>query len=188
MKLPMKKATKSQASHKLGSPEERYEMLFNSMLNGFALHEIICDESGKPINYRFLEVNPAFEKMTGLKASEIIGKTVLDVLPSVEKFWIETYGEVALTGKPTQFEHYSTSLDKFFEVNAFSPTKNQFATLFLDITERKKTLEKLNEALGETKKMLDVMTGRELKMFEQKNRIQNLEKKIIDLGGEIPKE
>ena len=83
--------------------ERQYQMLFQEMLDGFALHEIICDAAGQPVDYRFLAVNPAFEKMTGLKAAQIVNRTVLDVLPGMERHWIETYGKVALSGEPAFF-------------------------------------------------------------------------------------
>jgi len=117
--------------------EHNYHTLFNQMLDGFAQHEIICDSQGRPINYRFLAVNPAFERMTGLKANDILGKTVLDVMPSTEAYWIETYGQVALTGKPVFLENYSRTLSKWFQVSAFRPAANQFACVVSDITERK---------------------------------------------------
>ncbi|MDT8284132.1 MAG: PAS domain S-box protein, partial [Thermovirgaceae bacterium] len=75
--------------------EQEYQTLFREMLDGFALHEIICDEDGKPADYRFLAVNPAFERMTGFKAEEMLGKTVLTVMPGTEPSWIEAYGKVA---------------------------------------------------------------------------------------------
>jgi PAS domain S-box-containing protein len=118
--------------------EQDYSMLFHKMLNGFALHEIICDESGKPTDYRFLAVNPVFERMTGLKAEKIVGRTVLEVMPYTEYNWIETYGKVAMTGTPIFFENYSSELNKYFEISAFRPNPNQFACIFADITERKK--------------------------------------------------
>ncbi len=119
--------------------EEDYRLLFNKMLDGFALHEIICDEQGKPIDYRFLAINPAFEKLTGLKAEELVGRTVQEVMPGTEQHWIDIYGKVALTGEPANFENYSTELNRYFEVNAFRPAANQFACIFLDISERKLT-------------------------------------------------
>ncbi len=76
-----------------------FENLKESIFSGFAIHEIITDESGKAINYRFLEVNPRFEQITSLLAKDIIGKTVLEFLPHIEYSWIEIYGEVALKGK-----------------------------------------------------------------------------------------
>ena len=90
--------------------EERYQTLFREMLDGLALHEIICDEQGRPIDYRFLAVNPAFERLTGLAAATVVGKTVLEVLPTTESYWIETYGRVALTGEPAFLKNYSQAL------------------------------------------------------------------------------
>jgi PAS domain S-box-containing protein len=117
--------------------EENYRILFREMLEGFALHEIICDEEGKPADYRFLAVNPAFERMTGLKAEKIISRTVLEVLPETERHWIETYGKVALTGEPVFFVNYSAGLKKYFEITAFRPAYGRFACIFSDITVRK---------------------------------------------------
>ncbi|WP_051434509.1 sensor histidine kinase [Desulfonatronum lacustre] len=117
--------------------EEQYQTLFREMLDGFALHEIICNESGEPTDYRFLAVNPAFERATGLRGEDLIGKTVLEVLPGTERSWIEIFGRVALTGEPAVFDNYAAELQKHFVVTAFSPTTGQFASIFSDITDRK---------------------------------------------------
>ena len=126
--------------------EQQYKTLFHEMLDGFALHEIICDQEGNPVDYRFLAVNPAFERMTGLKATDLVGRTVLEVLPQTEPHWIATYGQVALTGKPFHFENYSVDLQKYFEVSAFQPMPNTFACTFIDITERMRAGEALRES------------------------------------------
>ena len=131
------------AEEALKLSEERYRLLFNKMIDGFALHDIICDKQGLPSDYRFLEVNPAFEKLTGLRAADIIGKTVLEVLPNTEPEWIATYGRVALTGGSAYFENYAQELGKYFEVTAFSPKKGQFACIFTDITARKQAEKEL---------------------------------------------
>ncbi len=139
--------------------EENYRMLFREMLDGFALHEIICDGEGNPTDYRFRSINPAFEQMTGLKEKEIVGRTVLDVLPSIERNWIGIYGKVALTGEPAVFESYSAELKKHFAVTAFRPAPKQFACIFADITERKKAEEeqaKLEAQLQQAQKMESV--------------------------------
>ncbi len=130
--------------------ERRFRTLFNSMLDAFALHEIKCDSDGRPVDYVFLEVNPAFEQITGLKAAEIVGKSVLSVLPATESFWIETYGQVALTGKAVRFENYSAGLAKYFEVIAYCPDHGKFATIFQDVTQRKKSEEIFNAILKGT--------------------------------------
>ncbi len=121
--------------------EQNYQTLFREMIDGFALHEIICDDLGHPINYRILAVNPAFERLTGLRGESLIGKTILDVLPSIESCWIETCGQVALTGQPACFESYAQDSDRHFQVTAFRPAKNQFACMLVDITERKRAEE-----------------------------------------------
>ncbi len=135
---------------------QNYQTLFREMLDGFAVHEIIRDGAETPIDYRFLAVNPAFERMTGVKAADIVGKTVRQAMPSIEPYWIETYGRVARTGEPAHFENYSGDLQKHFEVTAFRPAPNQFACLFIDITERKKAeaeRELLQSQLVQARKM-----------------------------------
>ncbi|MCL4301117.1 MAG: PAS domain S-box protein [Anaerolineae bacterium] len=119
--------------------EEQYRLLFTEMLSAFALHEIITNEAGQPIDYRFISVNAAFEEMTGLPAKDIIGKTVREVIPGIEPSWIERYGRVALTGSSIQFEDYVHDIKKYFEVRAYCPKQGQFAVIFQDITERKRT-------------------------------------------------
>ncbi|MFH1137286.1 MAG: PAS domain S-box protein [Pseudomonadota bacterium] len=119
--------------------ERNYQTLFREMLDGFALHEIIRDAEGRPADYRFVAVNPAFERMTGLRAEDIVGRTVLDALPGTEPHWIETYGQVALGGEPVFFENYSRELNKYFEVTAFRPAAGQFACIFQDVTDRKRS-------------------------------------------------
>ncbi len=108
------------------------------MPNGFALHEIICDEENRPCDYRFLAVNAAFERIVGLSAEQVVGRTIMEILPRTEAYWIEAYGRVALTGESNRFENYSRSLGKYFEVLVFSPEPGQFGTVFTDITERRR--------------------------------------------------
>ncbi len=135
--------------------EERYGLLFREMLNGFALHEIVCDGRGDPVDYRFLAVNPAFERMTGLNGSQIVGRTVLEVMPGTERRWIEDYGRVALTGEPIHFESYAAELGKHFEVTAYRPAPRQFACIFADVTGRREAEEALREERERLRMILD---------------------------------
>ncbi|MBU0610661.1 MAG: PAS domain S-box protein, partial [Armatimonadetes bacterium] len=114
-----------------------------NMLNGFALHEMIFDDDGRPADYRFLEVNATFETMTGFDRAAAVGKTVRELLPGLEPEWVETYGQVTLTGEPARFEQYSASLGRWFSVLAFSPQRGQFATVVEDITDRRRAEEAL---------------------------------------------
>jgi diguanylate cyclase (GGDEF)-like protein/PAS domain S-box-containing protein len=123
--------------------EEKWRLLFENMTTGFALHDVICDEQGKVVDYRFLEINPAYEQLTGLKASSIIGRTVLEVLPGTEPYWIEIFGCVALSGEPTSYENYSKELGRWYQVRTFCPKIGQFAVIVSDITERKNFEESL---------------------------------------------
>ncbi len=134
---------RKRAETALSSSQAQYEQLFKGMNDGFALHEIICDETGKPVDYRFLAINPAFERLTGLKGVDLIGRTVKEVVPGTEPTWIERYGAVALTGKAAHFEEFSASLNKHFEVNAYRPADGQFACIFVDITDRKQAEQAL---------------------------------------------
>jgi PAS domain S-box-containing protein len=141
--------------------ERNFQILFQEMLDGFALHEIICDENGTPADYRFLAVNPAFERMTGLKGQDVVGKTVRELLPDTEPLWIETYGKVALTGEPAFFESYSKALNKHFQVTSFQPKPNQFACIFVDTTDIKKANQEkqaLEAQLQQAQKMQAIGT------------------------------
>jgi PAS domain S-box-containing protein len=136
--------------------EMQYMNLFNNMLDAFAIHELILDTDNNPKDYRFLLVNPVFESMTGLKGKDIIGKTVREVLPETEQYWIDTYSQVALTGEAIRFEHYSRELDSYFEVCAYCPEPGQFACIFQNITRRKKAeyeQQELENQLRQSHKM-----------------------------------
>jgi PAS domain S-box-containing protein len=136
--------------------EEDYAKLFASMPYGFALHEMVLDGHGRAVDYVFLNANPAFERLTGLKVQHIRGRRVREVLPATEIEWITRYARVALHGEPLQFESFSRALGKFFEVTAYSPAPGQFVTLFHDVTRRKQAeedREKLKNMLSQAEKM-----------------------------------
>lgn len=141
------------AEKKIRDSERKYRLLFENMIGGFALHDIVLDADGKPVDYIFLEANNAFERITGLKREDIIGKKITEILPKIKKDpadWIGRYGKVAMTGQEIHFESYSQSLDKYFSVLAFSPHEGQFATIFTNITEHKsaeKRITHLNRLL-----------------------------------------
>lgn len=126
-----------------------YEELFRQMLEGFAVHEFIFDDQGKPVDYRFLSINPAFEEMLGLRAEDILGKTVLELLPGTEPVWIERYANIVLTGEPDCFDNYSKELGKHFLVTGFRNAPGQFATLVTDVTEQKRYEQALVKARSE---------------------------------------
>ena len=142
---------------RLEQSEAGFRSLFTEMRSGFALHEIICDAAGTPVDYRFLSVNPAFEEMTGLSASTLIGKRALEILPNLEPTWIAQYGRVALTGEPAAFEDYNIDLKKYFDVRAFRPQPGQFGVMVLDITERRQAEIALAQEKSLLRRVIDTI-------------------------------
>jgi PAS domain S-box-containing protein len=134
---------RARAEEALVRSEARYRGLFDHMSEGFALHEIICDEDNRPVDYRFIEINDSFERLTGLTRELASGKLVSEVIPNLEPYWVQAYGEVALTGQPIHLENYSEALGRYYDVYVYSPNPRQFATIFTDVTERKQAEARL---------------------------------------------
>lgn len=141
------------ARQALEASETRFRSLFQNMPAGFALHEMIYNENGEAVDYRFLQVNPAFEEMTGLNGKNVLGRTINEVIPNTEPVWLETYAGVVETGRPANIEDFAASLNKYFSVRAFCPAPGQFATVFYDITKRRLAeaeLQRLSIAIEQT--------------------------------------
>jgi|GEM_PF-3384084 len=149
---------KYNARKELLESEEKFRLLISQMHQGLAVHEVIYDNRGNVVDYRFLEVNDSFEKVTGLKREKIIGKTVLEVLPGTEPYWIKKFGEVVKTGVPLTFEDYSRELNKYFEVNVYRNQPNQFAAIFFDTTYRKNAEEELRRSEEKFRSLYDNST------------------------------
>lgn len=131
----------------LQASEGRYRSLFDSMTQGFALHEIVCDAGGAPCDYRFLDLNTAFERLTGLTRAQVVGRLLSEVLPREADRgpWVEKYGRVALEGTPVRFAAPSMELGRHYEVYAYRPAPRQFAVVFIDVTESERAAEVLRE-------------------------------------------
>jgi PAS domain S-box-containing protein len=143
--------------------EVRYRNLFDTLMEGFCTVEMIFDAAGKPVNFRYLEVNPAFETQTGLKDPE--GKLVTDLIPNLEPHWFETIGKVALTGEPVHFESEAKNLGRHYDFYAYrvgDADSSRVAILFNDVTARKvaeiksrhhlvrlELLNRITQAIGE---------------------------------------
>ena len=147
MELEVKKRTaqleESYAS--LRDSEEHYQTLFNSIDEGFCTIEVIFDQNNKPNDYKFLEMNPAFGKQTGLIDAK--GKLVSDLAPDLDEMWFKIYGKVALTGNPKRFINEAKPFNRWYDIYAFKVNKKnrEVAVLFNDITKYKEVETELRE-------------------------------------------
>jgi two-component system CheB/CheR fusion protein len=135
------------AEEALRESELRYRSLFEKMDEGFCVVEMIYDAAGKPVDYRFVEANPAFEKHTGFHDG--LGKTIRELVPNHDEHWFEIYGRVARTGEPTRFENPAVAMGREYDVFAFpvgEEANRRVGILFKDITNQKRAEEALREA------------------------------------------
>jgi PAS domain S-box-containing protein len=132
-----------QAQEERKRSEERYRLLFETMLEGFALHKMIFDSLGNPIDYQFLAVNPAFEKITGYSAKEVVGRKVSQIFSLLDENLVKRYGRVVTTGIPAKFIDHNIEMNRYFQVTAFRPQKDHFACFFENITERKRAEDRI---------------------------------------------
>jgi PAS domain S-box-containing protein len=125
---------RKQAEEILKESEARFHSLYSTMTEGVALHRLVRDPAGQVVDYMIMDVNPAFETHTGLLAQDVVGKTASEAYGS--RPYLDQYIQVATSGKPLQFETYYAPLDKTFSISVVAPTRDQFATIFRNISER----------------------------------------------------
>lgn len=145
------------AEEALRQSEERFRSLFLSIDEGFCIVEMIFDATGKPVDYRFEQANPAFSRLTGLENP--VGKTARELVPDLEEFWFETYGRVAVTGQSIRFENISEPMQRWFDVYASrlgDADSRRLAIVFNNTTERKQA----NEQLRRGAELLNVLIDR----------------------------
>ncbi len=140
-------------AQRLADSDQRYRTLFDAIDAGFCVIEMKFDEHGRPVDYRFLETNPAFERQTGL--ADAVGRWMTDLAPTHEQHWFDIYGEVALSRRPVRFENNAEALQRWFEVQAMpvgDPAEHRVAILFNDVSGRRsaeRALQALTDSLRE---------------------------------------
>lgn len=151
---------KNRLEARLRESERRYRMMFEGMTNGFSLGEVICDDGGLPVDYHFLAINPAFEKMTGISPDHLDGSASLkkSLSGKTGQALIERFGRVALNGGSEHFEVHLNNIDRDLNITAYSPLPGQFAAILEDITERRRAEKQLRESYSRQERSLKRMT------------------------------
>lgn len=153
LKIFHDRTAEDRAARELADSDLRYRTLFNSIDAGFCIFEMKFDEAGRPVDYRFIETNPAFERLTGLV--DAVGKWMRDLAPAHEQHWFDIYGEVATSRRPVRFENHAEALHRWYEVQAMpigEPSELRVAALFSDVSARRSAetaLQALTHSLRE---------------------------------------
>ena len=139
-------SSRKSLEEKLRSSEEKFRLLFENMINCFSLYEVIVNDQGEAVDYRYLMVNKTYEIQMNLRSEDIVGKTQLEIDPLADQEMIRKYCEVGLTGNPLHLEYFSESLNRHFSTFTYSPQKGLFASVVEDITEKKEMENALKES------------------------------------------
>ena len=178
-----------QAEESFRESEMKYHTLFNSLIEGFCIIEMVFDAEGRPVDYRFLEINPVFEKQTGLHNAE--GKLMREFAPDHEAHWFEIYGKIALTGEPARFQNEAKELNRWYDVYAFrfgGPESKKVAICFSDITDRKQAEEALRESEQRFRSVLDNSLDCIYRLNLQTGRYEYISPSVEKVVGFSPEE
>ena len=163
--------------------ESRFKSLFTHLRSSISLYQVETRDGAEPVDYRFLLVNPEYERVTGKKAMEVVGSTLLSLFPRTEAVWLETFKTVCATGEPARIESFSVELNQYIELVVFVPQPGQLALLGSDISERKLAELKIQEQLDELNRWHSATLGREDRVLQLKREVNEL----LMRSGEAPR-
>jgi two-component sensor histidine kinase/PAS domain-containing protein len=164
----------------LAESKNKYKTLYNSINEGLALHKIIYNEKGVVKNYIILDVNPAYEEILGITREKVVGKLATEVYGTEKPPYIEIYGLIAESGRPSNFDTYFEPMDKHFRISAFSCKKGFFATAFEDISDRKKREINIETSLNEKETLLREIHHRVKNNMQIVSSLLNLQSRYVD--------
>ncbi len=169
-----------EAEEKLKESENKYHSLYSSMNEGLAIHKLLYNSQGKPVDYIITDVNPAYEKILGLERNQVIGKKATEVYGGLEAPYLELYASVAESGKPAQFETYYKPMDKYFRISVTSPDKGKFATVFEDISLRKNAEDEIKASLKQKELLLQEIHHRVKNNLQIISSLLNLQESYVE--------
>ncbi len=167
--------------------ERKFFNLYSSMNEGVCIHELVFGTDNQLVNYRILDVNPAYEKIIGIKASEVCNRLATDVYNTTPPPYMDIYAKVAQTGKPTFFETYYSPMEKYFQISVFSPEKNNFVTVFSDISDKKIIEQSLRKSKERFRSLVEA-TSDWIWEIDENLRYTYASSKIKDILGYEPEE
>jgi PAS domain S-box-containing protein len=139
----------------LADRERKYRSLVEAMAEGVAIHELVLDNAGNIVDYRIIDINPAYEKHTGLTREQTLGKRSTELYGTAEAPYLDIFAPIALNGGHRDFETYFAPMDKHFRISVFSPAPGQFATIFIDISQNKRHEEELRRSEEKFRQLLE---------------------------------
>jgi PAS domain S-box-containing protein len=172
----------AQLFDEIKNSEEKYHSLYSSMNEGVALHELIYNNHQEPVDYIIIDINPAYERIIGLKRNEVVGMKASEIYGTGTPPYMELYAPVAEKGESKEFETYFEPMAKHFHISVISPGKGKFATIFEDITERKTSEENLQKTLKRFYIILSNMKASVLLVTED-SRVEFVNQAFCDYFG-----
>ncbi len=176
-----------EATAGLRESETKFRSLFENINAAVALHEIIADEAGRPVDFVLLDVNPKYEEMIQLGASKIVGRRAMEVMPNLAAKWLEPFGQVAETGIPITITDHSGPPDRYWELKAFSPEKGRVAAAITDVTDQKLVEASLRESETRYRLLFDNADAL-VSVYDRNGICLLMNRKIAGLFGGEPAE